>query len=87
MKLSKEDLEKMGVDIIIFDEFHHCGAPEWGAGAERLLEHNPDAQVLGLSATPIRYFDQLRDMAEEVRLKTIDVTKDVLKKLENADKK
>ena len=29
----------------------------------------------------------LRDMAEEVRLKTIDVTKDVLKKLENADKK
>lgn len=29
----------------------------------------------------------LRDMAEEVRLKTIDVTKEVLKKLENADKK
>ena len=29
----------------------------------------------------------LRDMAEEVRLKTIDVTKDVLKKLENVDKK
>ena len=66
MKLSKEDLEKMGVDIIIFDEFHHCGAPEWGAGVERLLEYNPDAQVLGLSATPIRYFDQSRDMAEEM---------------------
>ncbi len=29
----------------------------------------------------------LRDMAEEVRLKTIDVTKEVLKKLEAADKK
>ena len=29
----------------------------------------------------------LRDMAEEVRLKTIDVTKEVLKKLENVDKK
>ena len=29
----------------------------------------------------------LRDMADEVRLKTIDVTKDVLKKLENAEKK
>ena len=29
----------------------------------------------------------LRDMAEEVRLKTIDVTKEVLKKLENANKK
>ena len=29
----------------------------------------------------------LRDAAEEVRLKTIDVTKDVLKKLEGKDKK
>lgn len=29
----------------------------------------------------------LRDMAEEVRLKTIDVTKEVLKKLENSEKK
>lgn len=29
----------------------------------------------------------LRDMAEDVRLKTIDVTKEVLKKLENADNK
>ena len=28
----------------------------------------------------------LRDMAEEVRLKTIDVTKEVLKKLENSEK-
>lgn len=29
----------------------------------------------------------LRDMAEEVRLKTVDVTKEVLKKLENTEKK
>ena len=29
----------------------------------------------------------LRDMAEDVRLKTIDVTKEVLKKLENSEKK
>lgn len=29
----------------------------------------------------------LRDMAEEVRLKTVDVTKEVLKKLENVEKK
>lgn len=29
----------------------------------------------------------LRDMAEEVRLKTVDVTKEVLKKLETKDKK
>lgn len=37
-----------------------------GAGIDRLLGKNPDAQVLGLSATPIRYFDYSRDMAEEL---------------------
>ena len=66
MKLSDEEIGKMDVDIVILDEFHHCGAPEWGAGVERLLAKNPDAQVLGLSATPIRYFDKSRDMAEEL---------------------
>ena len=37
-----------------------------GGGVDRLLGKNPDAQVLGLSATPIRYFDYSRDMAEEL---------------------
>ena len=66
MKLSDEEIEKLGADIVILDEFHHCGAPEWGGGVDRLLGKNPDAQVLGLSATPIRYFDYSRDMAEEL---------------------
>ena len=66
MKLSDEEIEKLGADIVILDEFHHCGAPEWGEGVDRFLEKNPDAQVLGLSATPIRYFDYSRDMAEEL---------------------
>lgn len=66
MKLSDEEIEKLGADIVVLDEFHHCGAPEWGGGVDRLLGKNPDAQVLGLSATPIRYFDYSRDMAEEL---------------------
>ena len=66
MKLSDEEIEKLGADIVVIDEFHHCGATEWGKGVDRLLEKNPDAQVLGLSATPIRYFDYSRDMAEEL---------------------
>jgi len=66
MRMSEEEITKLGADIIILDEFHHCGAPEWGAGVERLLQRNPDATVLGLSATPIRYFDEARDMAEEL---------------------
>ena len=66
MNLSEEDMEKLDADIIVLDEFHHCGAPEWGSGIDRLLEKNKSAQVLGLSATPIRYFDKSRDMAEEL---------------------
>ena len=54
-------------DIIILDEFHHCGAPEWGKAVEQLIKNNPNAKILGLSATPMRYFDgETRDMAEEL---------------------
>jgi len=54
-------------DIIILDEFHHCGAPEWGKAVRELLKQNENAKVLGLSATPVRYLDdEVRDMAEEL---------------------
>ena len=64
--LSDEEIEKLDVDIIIIDEFHHCGAPVWGKGVSRLIERNPNAKILGFSATPIRYNDGLRDMADEM---------------------
>lgn len=64
--LSDEEIKELGAEIIILDEFHHCGAPEWGKGVSRLLEASSKAKVLGLSATPIRYFDKARDMAEEL---------------------
>ncbi|MCI8446275.1 MAG: DEAD/DEAH box helicase family protein [Bacilli bacterium] len=54
------------VDQIILDEFHRCGAPEWGKGVQALLEENKDSKVLGLSATPIRYLDKNRDMSDEI---------------------
>ena len=66
MNMSDEEIEKLQTDIIILDEFHHCGAPEWGKGAERLIKRNEGAKILGLSATPLRYLDGLRDMAEEL---------------------
>lgn len=64
--LSDEEIESLAPEIIVLDEFHHCGAPEWGAGVDRLLDINSDANILGLSATPIRYNDGYRDMAEEL---------------------
>lgn len=64
--LSEEELAKINPDIIVLDEFHHCGAEKWGQTIQELLELNPDVKVLGLSATPIRYFDGNVDMAEEL---------------------
>ena len=51
---------------IVLDEFHRCGASEWGKGVQKLLSRHPEAKVLGLSATNIRYLDGQRDMAEEL---------------------
>lgn len=53
-------------DFIILDEFHRIGAEKWGGGVNQLLSKNPTGRVLGLSATPIRYLDNERDMSEEL---------------------
>ena len=51
---------------IIMDEFHRAGAERWGERVRKLLELCPDAKLLGLTATNIRYLDNNRDMAEEL---------------------
>lgn len=51
---------------IILDEFHRCGAAEWEKSVQKLLSSYPDAKVLGLSATSVRYLDGQRDMAQEL---------------------
>ncbi|MBP3522820.1 MAG: Helicase associated domain protein [Clostridia bacterium] len=66
LRLSEEALMALRPETIIPDEFHRCGAYCWGRGVERLLKAYPKAKVLGLSATPIRYLDNCRNMAEEL---------------------
>ena len=66
MLLSDAGLTALRSDYIVLDEFHRCGAEQWGKGVRRLLEALPDASVLGLSATNIRYLDNRRDMADEL---------------------
>ncbi len=51
---------------IIMDEFHRAGAEHWGERVRELLELCPDAKLLGLTATSVRYLDNNRDMAEEL---------------------
>lgn len=68
-KLSQQDekgIKELKVDYIVLDEFHRAGAKEWGIGVQKLLSMHEDAKVLGTSATPIRYLDSLRNMADEL---------------------
>ena len=66
LRLSERDLAELWPQYIILDEFHRCGAYCWSVGVERLLKQYPQAKILGLSATPIRYLDNCRNMAEEL---------------------
>ena len=66
LRLSEEELGDIWPEYIILDEFHRCGAYCWGVGVQRLLNQYPKAKILGLSATPIRYLDNCRNMAEEL---------------------
>ena len=63
--LSEEELA-INADYIILDEFHRCGAEQWGNAVQRTIAANPGAKLLGLSATNVRYLDNMRDMADEL---------------------
>lgn len=66
MLLESDELALLCPDYVVLDEFHRCGAECWGGGVQRLLALYPSAQILGLSATNIRYLDNQRDMADEL---------------------
>ena len=66
INMTPEEISQIQPDYIILDEFHRCGAEVWGQGVQNLLTAFPDAPVLGLSATAIRYLDNQRDMSDEL---------------------
>lgn len=55
-----------GIDTVVFDEFHRCGAEKWSEGIAELLAANQQSKKIGLSATPIRFSDEGRNMADEM---------------------
>ena len=66
MLTEEAELREICPDTIILDEFHRCGAEAWGGGVQQLIALYPEAKLLGLSATNIRYLDNQRDMADEL---------------------
>ena len=61
-----EEIAALHPAYIIMDEFHRAGAERWGEKVQKLLELCPNAKLLGLTATSVRYLDNNRDMAEEL---------------------
>lgn len=64
--MDKSEMDALRPDIIVLDEFHRCGAEEWGKVVNAFVALYPRTKLLGLSATSIRYLDNQRDMAEEL---------------------
>lgn len=58
-----EDIANIHPDVIVFDEIHRMGAEKWGQGIDLLLNANPSAKIIGMSATPER--TDKRNMAYE----------------------
>ncbi|HLZ85718.1 MAG TPA: DEAD/DEAH box helicase family protein, partial [Puia sp.] len=65
-RLSNQTFKSSRFDYIYLDEFHRVGAGKWGPKVLKLLAANPDAKVLGTTATHIRFLDANRDMAFEL---------------------
>lgn len=64
--LTVKEIQHLKPDYIIVDEFHRCGAEEWGSGVDLLLKTYPEAKLIGTTATHIRYLDDKRNMADEL---------------------
>ncbi len=62
----KNEIDDINPDFIILDEFHRAGAARWIRAVKELIRMYPNAKMLGLSATNVRYLDNHRDMAEEL---------------------
>lgn len=67
-KLNDEKIQEYNSPmLILIDEMHRVGAPKWGVGLQMMFDAFPDdCKYVGFSATPIRFLDGRRNMAEEL---------------------
>ena len=54
INLSKEELFKLKVDLLVTDELHHLGAPVWGKRINDIVETHPDMLLFGMTAYTVR---------------------------------
>ena len=63
VSLLSKKVKKLKSDIIIIDELHRMGAETWEPAIDTLMESQPEAEVIAMTATPRRA--DKRNMAEE----------------------
>ncbi len=54
INLSLKEMENIDCDLLILDEFHHLGAPIWGARTKTFIETHPNIKIFGMTAYTIR---------------------------------
>ena len=54
ISLSKEEIKNIKCDLLILDEFHHIGAPIWGARIDTIVETHPKMKIFGMTAYTVR---------------------------------
>lgn len=66
INMSKQEISELNCDLLILDEFHHIGAPVWGARINTLVETHPEMLVFGMTAYTVigRGTPYERDMAD-----------------------
>ena len=52
--LSKDKIADINCDLLILDEFHHIGAPVWGARINTMVKTHPDMKIFGMTAYTVR---------------------------------
>ena len=54
ISLDKEEIADINCDLLILDEFHHIGAPVWGARINTMIETHPNIKIFGMTAYTVR---------------------------------
>ena len=54
ISLSEDEIADINCDLLILDEFHHIGAPVWGARINTMVETHPDMKIFGMTAYTVR---------------------------------
>ena len=54
ISLDKKEIASINCDLLILDEFHHIGAPIWGARVNTMINTHPHMKIFGMTAYTVR---------------------------------